>query len=420
MSPAVINRHSLELVERSMGSFRVVIINGPRQAGKSTLMELLHQRVGGDRITLDDRDSLRTARTDPGGLVAEAVYPLMIDEVQRGGDPLILAIKADVDRHGFDNGRYVLAGSSRFLTIPTLTESLAGRTRIVDLWPLTQAEIGSVRPQFVDALFGPVHDLRSYPTDPSTRRDVFERIAIGGFPAALRMAAHRDRQDWFDDYLATLLQRDLAQLRTPRRNIDLARMLRLIGQRTASELVVAPLSSALGITADTAKDYLGLFESIYLHHTIPAWTAGGTGRVTHRPKLHVVDSGIATHLLGVNIDQLAKAGNSTAGHVLESFVAGELQRQIPWSIERPTMYHYRDKEKREIDVVLESRDGRVTAIEIKTAHDVDDDDFRHLRWFRDTLGDRFVHGIVAHLGPRTLPAGDRLTSMPISALWSRP
>jgi uncharacterized protein len=381
MSPAVINRHSLELVERSMGSFRVVIINGPRQAGKSTLMELLHQRVGGDRITLDDRDSLRTARTDPGGLVAEAVYPLMIDEVQRGGDPLILAIKADVDRHGFDNGRYVLAGSSRFLTIPTLTESLAGRTRIVDLWPLTQAEIGSVRPQFVDALFG---------------------------------------QDWFDDYLATLLQRDLAQLRTPRRNIDLARMLRLIGQRTASELVVAPLSSALGITADTAKDYLGLFESIYLHHTIPAWTAGGTGRVTHRPKLHVVDSGIATHLLGVNIDQLAKAGNSTAGHVLESFVAGELQRQIPWSIERPTMYHYRDKEKREIDVVLESRDGRVTAIEIKTAHDVDDDDFRHLRWFRDTLGDRFVHGIVAHLGPRTLPAGDRLTSMPISALWSRP
>jgi uncharacterized protein len=417
MNDDVIARHSLDLVTRALDSFRVVVVNGPRQAGKSTLVELLHEQIGGTRITLDDRDVLRTARTDPGGLVAEATFPLMIDEVQRGGDPLILAIKADVDRHGFANGRYVLAGSSRFLTIPSLSESLAGRARIIELWPLTQAELRSRRSGFVDALFGSPKELRTYPTEPIVRKELFERIAIGGFPAAVRIGSRRDREDWFSDYLTTLLQRDLAQLRSPRRIVDLPRLLRLLGQRTANELVVAPLSSDLGLTADTVRDYIGLFESIFFHYTVPAWTPGGTGRVVHRAKLHVVDSGIGCHLHGLGVDQLARVGNGAAGALLESFVAGEITRHLPWSEERPALHHYRDNAQREIDLVLETRDGRVAAVEIKAARDVDDDDFRHLRWFRDTLGERFANGVVLHLGDRTLPAGDRLTSMPVSALW---
>ncbi len=418
MDHRVIPRNSLELVTRAMESFRVVVVNGPRQSGKSTLIELLHERIGGTRITLDDRDVLRAARTDPGGLVAESSFPLMIDEVQRGGDPLLLAVKADVDRHGFDNGRYVLAGSSRFLTVPSLTESLAGRARIIELWPLTQAEITSANSTFIDALFGPTPDLRSLVCPPIDRRSLFERVAIGGFPAVLRIGSSRDREDWFRDYLTTLVQRDLAQLRTPRRVVDLPRLLRLLGQRTANELVVAPLSSDLGLTADTVRDYIGLFESIFFHYTIPAWTPGGTGRVVHRPKLHVVDSGVACHVHGLDVDALGRVGSVAAGAILESFVAGEVHRHIPWSDERPVLHHYRDKAKREIDLVLESRDGRVVAIEVKAARDVDDDDFRYLRWFRDTLGDRFVQGVVLHLGERTLPAGDRLTSMPVSALWT--
>lgn len=414
----VIGRHSLELVMRAMHSFRVVVVNGPRQAGKSTLVELLHEQLGGTRITLDDRDVLRTARTDPGGLVAEATFPMMIDEVQRGGDPLILAIKADVDRHGFETGRYVLAGSSRFLTVPSISESLAGRARIVELWPLAQAEIAGVQTSFIDGLFGPSNELRQTAAEPVDRKELFERLSIGGFPAVLRIAVERDRADWFSDYLTTLLQRDLAQVRSPRRVVDLPRLLRLLAQRTANELVVAPLSSDLGLTADTVKDYIGLFESIFFHHTIPAWTAGGTGRVVHRPKLHVIDSGIACHLHGLGVDQLARPGTIAAGALLESFVAGEIQRHIPWSVERPTLHHYRDKSQREIDLVLETRDGRVAAIEVKAARDVDDDDFRHLRWFRDRLGERFAGGVVLHLGERTLPAGDRLVSMPVSALWT--
>ena len=395
-----------------------MIVNGPRQSGKSTLLEVLEQTIGGTRITLDDRDSLRAARTDPSGLVVESEHPLMIDEVQRGGDPLVLAIKADVDRNGQLMGRYVLAGSSRFLTVPTLTESLAGRARIIELWPLSQVELLGVEPRFVDRLFGPAGDMRQLASPPVARAEVVERIAVGGFPAVQRIASERDRTDWFEDYLRTLVQRDVAQLRSPRRVIDLPRMLRLIGSRTSQELVVAPLASDLGLTADTVKDYLGLFESIYLHHTVPAWTPGGSGRVVHRPKVHLVDSGLACHLSGVGSNELARPSSTKLGSLLESFVVGEVQRQIPWSNVRPSLHHFRDKSQREVDLVLEARDGRIAAIEVKAARDVDEHDFRHLRWLRQTLGERFVHGIVLHLGDRASPAGDRLTSMPVSALWA--
>ena len=411
-------RQSLALLLKALESFRVVIVNGPRQSGKSTLLELLQTQVGGSRLTLDDRDTLRAARTDPAGFVLDAQYPLMIDEVQRGGDPLILAIKADVDRHGHEPGRYVLAGSSRFLTVPTLTESLAGRARIIELWPLSQAEREGVTSRFIDGLFESTETVRDLPIRVESRASVLGRVTVGGFPAATMISDPRSRVDWFADYLSTLLQRDLAQLRSPRRVVDLPRLLRLIGQRTAGELVIAPLASDLGLTADTVKDYLGLFESIYLLFTVPAWTPGGTGRVVHRPKLHLVDSGIACHLLGVDREELSRPGNSAVGSVFESFIAGEVQRQIPLSEPRPALHHYRDNSQREIDLILETRDGRIAAIEVKAAVGADDSDFRHLRWLRDQLGDRFVNGVVCHLGDKTLPAGDRLTSMPATALWS--
>ena len=397
-------------------AFRVVIVNGPRQAGKSTLLRDLHTVSGGTIATLDDRDSLRAARTDPAGFVEDQPHPLFVDEVQRGGDRLVLAIKAFVDRRP-EPGTFVLAGSSRFLTVPGLTESLAGRARILDLWPFTQGELHGGADSLVGRLFEPPSTLRGLHPDVVGRSEIFERVAIGGFPAAASLSrAHRD--DWCSDYVRTMIDRDLRQLRVPRRAIDLDRLVRLLAQRTAQELVVSSLGAAIDLGKDAMADYLALLETIYLIHRIPAWTPGGSGRVRRRPKIHFVDSGLAASVLNVSVDELVMPVSSMAGALLESFAVNEFVRQLSWDRQRARLYHYRDAAQREIDLILELPDGRITGIEVKAARSVDETDFRHLIYLRDLIGDRFVNGVVLHLGDRSLAFGDRMTSLPVSALWA--
>ena len=408
-------RRAMDLVIDAQSGFRIIVLNGPRQSGKSTLMKALADQAAA-LVTLDDRIALRAARTDPAGFVGGYGYPLLIDEVQRGGDPLVLAIKAVVDRDDRP-GQFVLAGSSRFLTVPTLSESLAGRARIIDLWPLSQGELGGGRDGLIDRLFDPPADLRALDVAAMNRRAMMERVVLGGFPAVHRMPASL-RRDWFEDYRRTLVQRDLAELRQLRRLNEVPRLLRLAAERTAQEVNLTSYAGALGLTVDTTRDYLALLEVIYVHQLLPGWTSGLTSRASRRPKLHIVDSGLAADTLGASVDTLAAPTSTLAGPLLETFVVGELTRQRTWSSVRPDLYHFRDRDRREVDVVVEARDGRVAAVEVKAAVDVDESDTRWLVYLRDRLGDRFVNGVVLHLGDRPRPLGDRLTALPIAALWS--
>lgn len=396
----------------------MIVLNGPRQAGKSTLLELMHQRMGGSLTTLDSRDALRSARTDPTGFVVDRPAPVFIDEVQRGGDPLVLAIKAAVDSHPMDHGRFVLAGSSRFLSVPTITESLAGRVRIVDVWPFSQGEIDGTGDRFIDLLFGETPELRALRPAALERPELFERVARGGFPVATSLSNPRLRRDFFVDYVATLTQRDLVELRRPRSVVDVARLVQAVLARTGQELVPATLARDLGLTHDTIRDYLGLLETIYLHHLLPAWSTNLSSRAVRRPKVHAVDSGLAAALLGVGAEALRRPDHPLAGPLLESFVAGELRRQLTWSETLARIYHYREQGGREIDIILESADGSVSAVEVKAARDVDEHDFRHLATLRDRLGERFVNGVVLHIGTHPYSFGDRLTALPVSALWT--
>ncbi len=404
------------LLEEAMTGFRVVIVNGPRQSGKSTLLELLARKTG-TLLTLDDRVVLRTARTDPRGLLEGFGRPLLIDEVQRGGDPLVLAIKAAVDREPRQLGAFVLAGSSRFLTVPGLTESLAGRARILDLWPFTQGELTGGTDSFIDTAFSPPAELRAKHPAALTRPEVMRRIVQGGFPTALAMPNDKLRSAWFEDYRRTLISRDLTQISAVRQVEELPRLLSLLAARSAQELNIASLGRDSGINAETLRSHLALLETIYLFHRLPAWSTNFTARAKHHPKVHMVDSGLACDLLGVSAERLAIPTSAMAGSLFESFVVNEIVRQRSWSTERVHLGHFRDRDKREIDLIMEARDGRVVAIEMKAARDVDETDFRWLAYLRDRLGDRFVNGIVVHLGERPLPFGDRLTSLPVSAIW---
>jgi uncharacterized protein len=410
-------RRAESLLAEALTGFRVVIVNGPRQSGKSTLLELLAKNSG-TLLTLDDRTILRTARTDPGGFIDGFARPLLIDEVQRGGDPLVLAIKAAVDRAPRELGAFVLAGSSRFLTVPGLTESLAGRARIIDLWPLTQGELTGGPDSFIDLVFRPTNEVRDVVAPVLKRADVMRRISLGGFPGAVAMPTDRLRSAWFEDYRRTLIARDLTQLSAVRQVEELPRLLRLLAARTGQELNVASLGRDAGINSETLRSHLALLETIYLHHRLPAWSTNFTARAKHHPKLHMVDSGLACDVLGVSAEQLTVPTNALAGSLFESFVVNELMRQQAWSVQRVDLGHFRDRDKREVDLILEARDGRIVAVEMKCARDVDESDFRWLAYLRDRLGDRFVNGIVVHLGERPAAFGDRLTALPVSAVWS--
>jgi len=344
--------------------------------------------------------------------------PLIVDEVQRGGDPLVLAIKAAVDADG-SRGQFLLAGSTRFLAEPRLSESLAGRARFVDLWPLSQGEIDETTrgDRLIDALFDAPADLADGVTGIVSRAEVMTRVTRGGFPEAILSGSDRARRAFFADYVRTVSQRDITELSRLAQRVDFDRVLRLVAARTANELNATSLANDAGLGSETMRRYLPLLEAVYMVWRLPAWSANLTAKVVQRPKIHLVDSGLAAHLVGASVSALTDPLSPVAGPLLETMVANELAKQITWADHDCRLYHWRNRDGREVDLIVERSDGAMAAVEVKAAHTVDDGDLRHLAWLRDRLGGRFSVGVLLHLGDRPRRWGDRLVSLPMSALW---
>ncbi len=373
-------------------------------------------------MTLDRPAHLRLARTDPTGFVQDRAKPILIDEVQRGGDPLVLAIKLLLDSSQ-DKGQAVLAGSTRFLTEPRLSESLAGRVRFVDLWPFSQGEVDGLTgtgDRMIDRLLGPTEVLMASASSAPvlSRRDIFQRLCVGGFPEAVEAASSRDRTEFFADYVRTVSQRDITEMGRLAERVELETVLRLLAERTASLLNAASLSKAAGMSDDSMRRYLPLVETIFLTYRLPPFAGSTAARSRRHPKVHLTDTGLAAFLLGMNADRMMDPDATASGALLESFVLMELVKQTTWSDELVRLSHYRDDKDREVDIVVESQGGSVAGVEVKAAIDVDERDFRHLAYLRDKLGDRFTSGVVFHCGTEPLRWGDRLVSLPISTLWS--
>ncbi len=408
-------RHLAPFVESALGEARVVLVNGARQSGKTTLARRVAGTAGARFVSMDAPASLRAARDDPAGFL-EGEGLLVIDEFQKAGESLLLAIKEEVDRRP-SPGRFLLTGSTRFLTIPTLSESLAGRVDILDLWPLSQGEIRGGRDSLPDHLFGPVSRLRSLRPAALSRREYFEALCRGGFPEAQRRSA-AGRRNWFASYVDTVTQKDVPEIARIRQARDLKRVLRLLAANTAGELNVSSLARDLGMPRTTVDGYLPLLETVYLFFLVPAWSRNLSAKVVRHPKVHILDAGLAAHLLGVDSAGLSLPGCPATGRLLETFVAGELARQRTWSAVPFDLHHLRDRDGMEVDLVLARPDGRVAGVEVKAARSLGASDARSLAWMRDRLGTDFVQGVVLYTGEEVLPLGDRLTALPLSALWS--
>lgn len=177
------------------------------------------------------------------------------------------------------------------------------------------------------------------------------------------------------------------------------------------------LARDLGLAPNTVRTHTALLETLFVTQRVPAWSSNLLSRVVKTSKSHVADSGLLCHLIGADADRLAADG-SVAGPVFETFAAVEIARQIAWQDNAPRQYHYRDRDGREVDVLLERRDGSVAAVEVKAAASATSSDFRGLRHLRDKLGDRFKAGVLLYTGPSTVPFGDRLAAVPLSGLWA--
>lgn len=391
----------------------VLLINGARQTGKTTLVR---QIPAGESertyVTLDDATTLATAKADPRGFIENLPESVVIDEVQHCPE-LFPAIKISVDNHR-KPGRFLLTGSANVLLLPKLSESLAGRMEIQTLWPLSQVEMAGSAPGIIDALFGAPLLTQTLPALP--REELIQRILTGGYPEPVQRSSDARRAPWFAAYLTTILQRDVRDLA----NIDglthLPTLLGLLAARTANLLNVTELSSTLGMPYTTVYRYLALLEATFLMVRLPAWSGNLGARLVKTPKILMNDTGLACHLMGVDARRLERDG-VLLGALVENFVAMELRKQASWSASLPSLFHWRTQSRQEVDLVLETRAGDVVGVEVKSAATVNLADFRGLRSLQEALGSRFVRGVLFYSGDTILPFGEGLYAVPLSSLW---
>jgi len=408
----VIPRSLSPILQEALADRPVVLVNGARQVGKSTLVQSLAENVPARYLTLDDTTVLAAATSDPAGFVAGLGGPVILDEVQRAPD-LFLALKAAVDRDRRP-GRFLLTGSADVFSLPRISESLAGRMEVLTLWPLSQGEIERRQEDFVDALFAkelPLPPLRTIP-----RNEILDRLVLGGFPEVLGKRSEERRRAWFNSYSTTILQRDVRDLTNIEDLSALPRLLALLAARATTLLNYAELSRSSGIPTSTLKRYFGILEATYLVQTLPAWSSNLSKRLVRSPKALLTDTGLLASLVGLNAERLEEEPH-LLGPLLENFVAMEIRKQTTWSRIRPALFHYRTQTGQEIDLLLEDAAGRVAGIEIKAGATVQERDVRPLRDLSEALGKRFVRGVVLYLGESVVPFSDRIQAVPLPLLW---
>jgi predicted AAA+ superfamily ATPase len=398
-------------VNEALQDTRIVLINGARQCGKSTLVQLVGAARGAEWRTLDRAVTRQAAEEDPTGFI-DLPMPLVIDEIQRV-PALLLAIKEKVDRDPRP-GRFLLTGSARVLGLRKLPDALPGRMETVELWPFSQGEIDGSPDGFVDAVFTHGPDLHVGST--VQRAEYAERVVRGGFPESLARTQPRRRERFFDSYVADLISRDVNQLSEIERTGEMRTLLRLLAARSGQLLVASALGNDVRLSHRTVGRYLELLEEVFLIKRIPAWSRNLSTRAIGTPKVAMVDSGVAANLLAADAGRLLHPG-APFGPLLEGFVLMELARQLTWSEVRAELFHYRTRDKTEVDAVLENRRGQVIGVEVKASSTVRAEDFRGLRHLADRLGNDFVVGIVLYTGDQTFSFGPRLRAMPLSALW---
>src|ERR1700733_4939219 len=396
----------------------VLVLNGPRTVGKSTLLSQLAERLGRTVIDCDDPATRAAVRADPGRFV-ESAEPVLIDEYQLVPE-LLDAIKAQLNRD-LRPGRYALAGSTRYAAVPAAAQALTGRVDLVPVLPLSQGEIDGTRETFVARLLEG-HGIDEPPQRTAATRDEYARRATsGGMPVALRRPPGPSRSRWFANYVNLVIDKDVLDISRVRQREMLPRLLRQLAARSGQVLNMAAISGSSGLEKSTAENYIKLLEAVFLIYRLPAWGTTLGSRVTKHPKVHLVDSGVMAWLLNLTPQKIAQAAPASLteyGHLLETFAVGEILKQVSWSDAPVAAGYFRTESGDEVDLVLERDDGQVIAFEIKAGTRVSGEDLRGLRLLKDRLGPRVQEAVILYSGQYAYRHEDWAWILPLSQIWT--
>ena len=404
-------RWQMATIERLMRERRVLLLTGPRQSGKTTLARQLESDRAEYR-TLDDVTLRDAAENDPHNFIKHRIDTMIIDEVQRV-PTLLSAIKQAVD-DDTRPGRYLLTGSANIQSLPTVKESLAGRVAKIRLRPLSRGEIFANGTRFIESAFEQSFKSVKNHYD---RDALLEMALMGGFPEPLRLKG-RGRRRWHIDYIGALLARDLIEIARIHRKDAMRQLVNVLAAWSGKFMDLSAIGSGLSIQRPTIESYINALEALYLAERIDPWTKSDYARIGKQSKLFMADSGLMASLLGWVMDDV-RLDPDRSGKLVETFAFNEIMAHIDAADGRYELFHYRDREKREIDFLIEREDNALLGIEVKAGSAVGKNDFKHLRWFQNNLVKKrpFV-GIILYTGEKPVSFGNDLWAIPFGLLWS--
>lgn len=388
----------------------VVLLAGPRQVGKTTLVKQIATQQGLRYLTMDDALTLLSAREDPVGMI-RSLDRAVIDEIQRVPQ-LLLAIKQSVDEDRRP-GRFLLTGSANLMALPTVADSLAGRMETLSLLPLSQSEMASHSANWIDNVFAG-RILKMGP--PVLDKNLIERVLRGGYPEAISRETTRRRVTWARQYIDALIQRDVRDIAGIEKLDQLPRFLRALAQTAGQMSNYSQLGAKVGLDGKTASRYVGVFEQMMLLKRMEVWARNRLKRVVKTSKLQFIDSGLLTALIDLSTEEINQ-DRTRFGNVLESFVFGELLKHTTTADGDYRLLYYRDADQFEVDVVIENSAGQIVGVEVKAAATVKENDLRGLKKLASLAGSQFKMGVLLYDGSETLPLGSGIWAAPLSSLW---
>lgn len=399
----------------AIGDTPVILVIGGRQTGKSTLVQSLRgDTYQPQYYTFDDLTVLNAAATNPQAFLESLTTPVILDEVQRAPE-IFLPLKSVVDKNRRAGG-FLLTGSANVLFLPKVADSLAGRMEVLTLRPLSQGEIEGRSENFIDWVCADRLTLGELQTGEEEREQLFQRMITGGYPEAVSRKSAARREAWFSSYITTLLQRDVRDLANIEGLTDLPRLLSILAARAGGLLNYAEISRTGGFPQTTLKRYAALFDALFITETLPAFSGSRTKRLVKTPKLYFTDTGLLAYLQNISWEKI-KLDPTLAGQVMENFVVGEIRKQTGWNNTRIEMFHFRTSTDREVDIVLETPNGEVVGIEVKSGAHVGSEAFKGLKALKEHSGKKFKRGIVIYTGNKAVAFDEDMYAVPVQRLW---